>query len=146
MAFIGPRIALQFLISVSTNRYNSFMEPTPPAPPPSLQSRRPIDMYISPFFETAQLFLFFFSLISTASAQGLTDAQIELVKQRLQEGATHRSVPARSSPPPRPFRRKHRHYLCCRGDPRLLNFSNMQLLRWLRTFILPTQKVCGTLY
>ena len=45
-------------------------------------------MYIPPFFEIAQNFLFFFSLLSTASAQGLTDAQIELVKQRLQEGAT----------------------------------------------------------
>jgi len=49
-------------------------------------------MYIPSSFETARHFLLFFSLLSTASAEGLTDAQIELVKQRLQEGATHRSV------------------------------------------------------
>lgn len=37
-------------------------------------------------------FLFLFSVFCTASAQGLTGSQINIVKQRLQEGATHRSV------------------------------------------------------
>lgn len=36
--------------------------------------------------------LFLFSLFCTASAQGLTGAQINIVKQQLQEGATHRSA------------------------------------------------------
>ncbi|KAH9965080.1 Six-hairpin glycosidase-like protein [Russula compacta] len=33
--------------------------------------------------------LFFFPLLATASSQGLTDAQINIIMQRLQEGATH---------------------------------------------------------
>ena len=37
--------------------------------------------------------LFLFSLFCSALSQGLTDAQINIVKQRLQEGATHRSAP-----------------------------------------------------
>ena len=36
--------------------------------------------------------LFLFPLVGTALAQGLTTHQINIVKQRLQEGATHRSV------------------------------------------------------
>jgi hypothetical protein len=36
--------------------------------------------------------LFILSLICSALSQGLTDAQINIVKQRLQEGATHRSA------------------------------------------------------
>ena len=48
----------------------------------------------------------FLLFLSATSAQGLTDAQIEPVKQRLQEGATHSSIHPpvclfrRNSPPP----------------------------------------------
>ena len=96
-------------------------------------------MYIPLFFEIAQNFLLFFSLLSTASAQGLTDAQIELVKRRLQEGATHRSV----CPPS--LYTSFVETLCCCGDLELLVFSNTRLLRWLRTFI-SQLKLCKTLY
>ena len=40
-----------------------------------------------------KLLLFIFSLLCSALSQGLTDAQIDIVKQRLQEGATYRSAP-----------------------------------------------------
>ncbi|KAI9507406.1 Six-hairpin glycosidase [Russula earlei] len=43
---------------------------------------------ISPL-SISTIVLLFFSLIPTASANGLTDTQIDIVKQRLQEGATH---------------------------------------------------------
>jgi hypothetical protein len=41
-------------------------------------------------FHLPRLLLLFFSLLSTVSGDGLSDAQVNLVKQRLQEGATHR--------------------------------------------------------
>jgi len=50
-----------------------------------------------------RLSFFFFSLLFNVLAQGLTDDQINIVKQRLQEGATHRSAYHSF---PRPFRRQ----------------------------------------
>lgn len=80
----------------------------------------PVTMYISISI------LFLTPLFATASSQGLTDAQIDIIKQRLQEGATYRSASLffcicgrwLSEAPlasPETFVTLLRNYLCCCG-------------------------------